>query len=295
MRIMIAGTGFIGSRLVQELQHEHEVCTISRTPMSNANQRECMNVYHSQGLWTDAHDQVPMKDINTIIYTASTANAVQVAHNPFDATRGMIDGPLKMMERLNPKHFIYFSSSMVYGDFNGLVPRETDPLNPTEPYGMMKCASEDMIKWYCNDRGIDCTIIRPSAVYGPRDKVQRVISKFIQAARDGKDLIVRGDPMLDLTYIDDLVEGTLLCLNSKAAHNETFNLTRGEAVPLFAAAAAVIHEVGSGQILHEEADTLYPVRGALDITKARTLLGYNPTTSYKQGIKKYWEWETTKP
>lgn len=224
---------------------------------------------------------------DTVIYTASTANANEVRKQFDQGVRGIVNGPVRIIQAVRPKHFIYLSSSMVYGDFHGMIPRETDPLDPVDPYGILKASSEQLVRFYCDEYDIPYTIIRPSAVYGPRDKIQRVLSKFIQAGMEDEELIVRGDQSLDFTYIDDLVQGIMLCVNRGQALNQTFNMTRGEAIPLFNAAALVIKHLKKGRITTEEHDELYPTRGALDISKAKHLLGYNPTVSLNEGIKRY--------
>ena len=106
--------------------------------------------------------------------------------------------------------FLYFSSSMVYGDFNRRQISETAQLNPKEIYGTMKLAGEIITKGLCNFYNIPYTIIRPSAVYGPTDMNHRVTQIFLQKAIKGEKLVVEGkDEKLDFTFIEDLVNGCI--------------------------------------------------------------------------------------
>ena len=104
-----------------------------------------------------------------------------------ECRRGSIDTTTNILECLNYfqsskkskfHRFVYFSSSMVYGDFKKNKAYETDETNPKEIYGTMKLAGEVATKGLCNFYGIPYTIIRPSAVYGPTDMNQRVTQIF---------------------------------------------------------------------------------------------------------------------
>lgn len=284
MKILVVGTGFIGHSLAKALQHDHDVHVVNRSEIPEYRTELLPNVTILPS--TLAEHFTTTTEYNTVIYTASTPNAVNVKMDLLNTSDGIIKGPVNCIQNINTKHFIYLSSSMVYGNFH-VIPTEIQPLEPIEPYGMMKAASEDLVKFYCNERQIKYTIIRPSAVYGPNDKIERVISLFIDAAMNDNELIVKGSATLDFTYINDLVDGITKCITNNNALNETFNITMGEAVPILAAAAIVCDVLQKGKIISKEHDQLYPKRGALNINKARVLLDYNPSTTIVKGIKKY--------
>ena len=288
MKILVVGCGFIGHHIINALT-DHEVYILTRSQIPTWRQEHWRS--HIKDIVVDQAETVYMPFRNTefdcVIYTASTANARRTERDLVQHSPGFIQGPINVLENVNTKHFLMLSSSMVYGHFDG-VPTETAALNPIDPYGMLKASGEQLLKFYCKKYDMPYTIIRPSAVYGPGDYVLRVISKFLLAAHEDDTLNVKGDAALDFTYVKDLAQGILLAVQTDKSHNETFNMTYGEAVPLFAAANMCIKEVQRGQIETTEADTLYPERGALDITKARQLLGYNPTIDLKQGIHEYY-------
>ena len=309
MIVLVAGgSGFIGHHLIGKLiANGHDVWNVDERIISNKRLLSITDslskamktpIYGSYG--GTIHYDVAKKLYNhalmslypdVIVYLASTPEARNVAINYEDGLGGIMLGPINLITTfVDIKRFIYISSSMVYGNFGNHVPEEKDLRKPTEPYGILKSAAEDIVKFYTKDT-TEYTIIRPSAVYGPRDKIQRVISKFIRAAELGEPLEVKGNNSLDFTYIDDLVDGLALCIDHPEAANETFNMTRGQAVLLGDAAQCVVDTVGKGEIFHYNHDPLYPVRGALNINKAKILLGYNPKVDLKEGIEKYWnEW-----
>ncbi len=109
------------------------------------------------------------------------------------------------------EHFVYFSSSMVYGNFQEPEVSEDHPLDPIGIYGALKLAGEKVVIAYKQVFDLDYTIIRPSALYGPGCVSRRVSQIFIESALVGDTLRVdgEGDERLDFSYIDDVVDGVV--------------------------------------------------------------------------------------
>src|SRR6185295_489822 len=122
------------------------------------------------------------------------------------------------------------------------------------------------------------TIIRPSALYGPRCVSRRVGQIFIESALHGLPLRVDGDgeEKLDFTYIDDLIQGIGLTIQQPAARNEIFNLTYGAARSIKDLVSVIKSEFPDAKVDYVERDKLMPFRGTLNVDKARRLLGYAP-------------------
>ena len=118
------------------------------------------------------------------------------------------------------------------------------------------------------------------------------MQKFIEAALDGKPLILRGGAgeCVDFTQVDDIVEGIVRAIGNPAAMDETFNVTAGHAHTLPALAAMIEREVGPLTIVTEPRDADRPLRGTLSIDKARRLLGYEPRWPLEAGVKTYVGW-----
>lgn len=215
----------------------------------------------------------------------------------FIATVTLLDVIKSLSYKIN--RFVYISSSMVYGDFkkdengNIIAAKEDVLCQPKCIYGAMKLSGEILVKTYNKRFGIPYVIVRPSAVYGPTDCNKRVTEIFVLNSLLGKDLILDngGLHQLDFTYVKDLAQGIVLTAKSKNALGETFNLTRGEGRTIKELAELLIKlspETGSQTII-KEVNVYRPNRGALDITKARTILGYNPKYSLEEGMKEYTE------
>jgi nucleoside-diphosphate-sugar epimerase len=93
---------------------------------------------------------------------------------------------------------------------------------------------------------------------------------------------------LDFSYVDDVADGMILCATHPKAANETFNITRGIARTLVDAGNIIIKETNStSELVVHENDGKYPKRGTLDISKAKDLLGFNPTVNLEEGLRQY--------
>jgi len=242
---------------------------------------------------TDLPRASPTDSVDCIIHSAGYPRQKLVGTYPVDAAKNMIDDLIYWLEYAvahQVRRFVYLSSSMVYGDFHCPVV-ETATCRPQGLYAILKYTGEQIVKDYARRTGLEYVIVRPSAVYGPRDVSDRVIAKFFTQAITGKVLAVNGaNESLDLTYYTDTAQGIVLAATSNAASNQTFNITRGHAIKLLDAAQLVVDIVGSGEIQVRSKSQDFPSRNALDISFARNLLGYNPTIDIEQGFQKYYEW-----
>jgi nucleoside-diphosphate-sugar epimerase len=184
---------------------------------------------------------------------------------------------------------------MIYGDFTDNV-KETVSCNPQGAYGIMKYTGEQLVKDYSRRKLFEHVIIRPSAVYGPLDIEDRVVSKFMLGAIRGETLQVNGpDERLDFTYVDDTVSGIVSASLSEKATNNTYNITRSKSVTLLEAAEMAISIAGSGTINIKERDLEFPSRGSLNIDCARQDLDYNPVVDFNEGLTRYYNWIRNNP
>jgi len=237
-----------------------------------------------------------LKDFNpqVIIHLAAIAHAGKSNKNPYST----FDHNLRTLEntldysRDGLEHFIFFSSSMVYGNFETEQVTEKTPLNPLGIYGALKLAGEKIVIAYQQVFDLPYTIIRPSALYGPRCVSRRVGQIFIESALNGMDLEVHGEgeERLDFTYIDDLVSGIINVIQHPKSRNETFNLTYGESRSLNDLINVVKSEFPNVSVKFKPRDRLMPFRGTLNIDKAKKLIEYNPQNPIDVGFRKYIEW-----
>jgi len=314
MKILVTGgLGFIGHRVVVELEAGgHDVViTDTRTGYGIIPQTEIdwLIAQRKQAIKTDRIYTIDIADqdgmswlIRThrpsvVIHMASFPRQKVVNAHPQWGSRSMSEGLLNLLEAASQNQvdkFVYISSSMVYGDFvedsySGIA--ESHPTNPRGQYGIMKLAGEWLTRDYTQRTGMAHTIIRPSAVYGPMDVEDRVVSKFlITAMRQGIIQVNGGNECLDFTYVDDVARGIAQAAVSENTYNTTYNITRGQARTLKEAAQLSINIAQGGSMRLNEADASFPSRGTLNTTRAQLDFGYKPQTDIEQGFKTYYEW-----
>ena len=312
MKILVTGgLGFIGHNVVRILESFRHTCAI----IDNKTNYGIIPQHELDYLMTERLCRVQTRDIaiadiskpfddsifegvDVVIHLASFPRQKVVNKNPALGSRVMIEGLLNLLE-LSVKHkltkFVYVSSSMVYGNFNKQAMAdgidESSDCKPMGQYGIMKLTGEWLVQDYSRQHKLDYTIVRPSAVYGPYDVEDRVISKFLAQAMRGEELIVHGiDDTLDFTYIDDAAMGIVLSAISDDTKNTIYNIARGKSHTLAEAANLIVDIVGRGSVCIQNRDTAFPVRGQLNIMRAKTDFGYYPTVDLVNGLKEYYNW-----
>jgi len=230
-----------------------------------------------------------------VVHLAAVAHAGKSNKDPystFDHSLRTLENALDYARGGNVEQFIYFSSSMVYGDFPGSTVTEESPCEPLGIYGALKFSGEKLVIAYQQVFGLPYTIVRPSALYGPRCVSRRVVQVFIESALRGEDIVIEGDgsDKLDFTYIDDVVGGLLRVMTHDKAVNQIFNLTYGQARSISELAELVKEYFADIKVVYVPKDRLVPDRGTLDVEKARRLLGYEPQYSLETGLKDYIDW-----
>ncbi len=229
-----------------------------------------------------------------VIHLAAIADAKRTANNTAMAEPVNHYGVLNMLNALRryPVHrFVLASSSFVYGHFKYQPADEKHPLNPLDSYGSSKHSAEIMTRAFCSEYEIEHVIVRPSAVYGFGDSNLRVTRIFMEHAIMGKPLVINSSAgKLDFTYIEDIARGFVLSLFTGEAAGHTFNITHGEARSLEELANTIKAHFPAIEIqMTADSKNGRPIRGTLDISAARRILGYNPSYSLEDGIAKYAE------
>jgi UDP-glucose 4-epimerase len=314
MNILVTGgLGLIGHNVVRRLQDQGHIVSIvdNKTNYGIIPQKEIDHLIRERlkkiidisGLYDcDICDSTKLESVfnleqpEIVIHMASFPRQKVVNSNPALGSRVMSEGLLNLLE-LSDKHevrkFIYISSSMVYGDFEDDVKEDYD-CKPQGQYGILKLAGEWLVKDYSRRTNLAYTIMRPSAVYGPLDVEDRVISKFILRAMRGDTLTVNGaGETLDFTYVDDAADGIVAAALSDNTENKTYNITKSHSHTLLDAANLAVKVAGNGYIDIGERDLDFPRRGALNIDAARKDFGFDPKVDVEEGFQIYYDWLST--
>jgi len=314
MKILVTGgLGFIGHNVVAELEQAgHDVViTDTRTGYGIIPQAEIDSLIaeRKQKIRTDRIYGIDIADQDgmdwlirthrpgTVIHMASFPRQKVVNSNPQLGSRSMSEGLLNLLEASARNHvqkFVYISSSMVYGDFEdtiGIGVMESHATNPIGAYGIMKLAGEWLTRDYTRKTGMAHVIIRPSAVYGPLDVEDRVVSRFLTTAINRGIIQVNGaTEELDFSCVTDVARGIAQAAVSENAWNTTYNITRGQGRTLQEAAQICINLAQGGSMRINDPDSNFPTRGTLNTTRAQLDFGYQPQVDIEQGFKEYYEW-----
>ena len=212
-------------------------------------------------------------------------------HSTFDHSLRTLENALDNSKG-KVEHFIFLSSSMVYGNFKKKKVDENEPCEPIGIYGALKYSAEKIIKAYNQVFNLPYTIVRPSALYGERCISRRVGQIFIENCLNKRKIIIQGDgkEKLDFTYIQDLVKGVVSILRNKSSLNNTFNLTYGQSQPINKLIKILKNDFPSLRVEYIRRDKLMPKRGTLSTSKAKKLLNYKSEWPLNIGYRKYVKW-----
>ena len=304
--LVTGGMGFIGHnvvRLLQSLKHDVQVVD-ALTSYGVTNKEELEYLYNQRLTKINKKTQIYKIDIadssldqvfdsfkpDVVIHLASFPRQATVRANPTEAAHTMCKGLVNVLDccaRHEVAKVLYASSSMVYGNFDDA--KEDDQLNPSGSYSIWKIAGEELVKEYNRNTGLDYVIVRPTAVYGPMDVSDRVVSKFlISAMRDEKLNVNGADETLDFTFVDDCATGIVL---ASLGHTiGTYNISRSHRCTIAEAANLAVKIVGKGSVNIRDKDKDFPSRGTLNTSKAQKDFKFDPKIDIDKGLEMYYNW-----
>jgi UDP-glucose 4-epimerase len=237
-----------------------------------------------------------LADVDVVFHQAAQAGVRASWGESFKIyTDNNILGTQMLLEacRENPvERFVYASSSSVYGDTTDLPMRETSLPSPVSPYGVSKLAAEHLCWLYFKNFKVPTVALRYFTVYGPRQRPDMAFHRFFKWALEGQALQVygTGEQTRDFTYISDIVEANWLA-SVKSVQGEVFNIGGGSRISL----NEVIDLVGdiadiNLKVCREDVQKGDVRHTSADMTKARTMLGYEPKVSIEDGLRAEFEW-----
>jgi UDP-glucuronate 4-epimerase len=321
MKIVVTGcAGFVGSHLTDKLlSQNHEVIGIDNfdpfypRKVKEANMELALRNNNFTFIEGDICnvtdlDKIP-EGIQMVIHLAAKAGVRPSIINPEAYIKNNILGTqtvLNWMQKRAINKMVFASSSSVYGN-NIKVPfSENDAVdNPISPYAFTKKACELLNHTYHHLYNFDILNLRFFTVYGPRQRPDLAIRKFVELIDNKKPIPVYGNGTTgrDYTFVDDIVTGIILAMNYVASHEKVFEILNiGNNSPVLL--NDLINHIGKA--LAEKVTIEYSEMQAgdveltfADITKAKQLLGYSPTTSITKGLNKFVNWyrfaNTNKP
>jgi nucleoside-diphosphate-sugar epimerase len=292
MRVLVTGSeGFIGKNITKYLEEKgYKVIKV------DLNGGEVVGDITSEQF---VFQELAKIDFDSVVHLAAITNIKYGIENSYSCFKVNSFGTLNILElsyRKKVKRFIYSSSSNVYGLPKELPVKETTQLNPRVPYDYSKVASEAMVFAYYKAKNLPIVIFRPWKQFGPYDKPDSAIMRFIKASLKDEPITLynAGADVTDPCYIENycwLIEASL---REEKAVGEVFNVGTGIKKSIREIAEEIKRLTSSSSKLHllpprtkheSEAMISYP-----SIEKAKKMLGYRPIVGFEEGLIKTIKW-----
>jgi nucleoside-diphosphate-sugar epimerase len=297
--LVTGGGGFIGSHVAERLLHDgYEVRVLdnfSSGRRSNllAFADEIELVEGDIQSYERAHTAVRGCDL--VVHQAALPSVPRSVQDPLTSNASNVIGTLNLLLAARDsgvQRVVCASSSSVYGANEAMPKAEELPAVPISPYAVGKLASEGYCRSFWEVYGLDTVALRYFNVFGPRQdplsQYAAVVPVFINALLDGEQPAIYGDgsQTRDFTYVDNVIEGTVLALTAPDVGGKVYNVAFGEGVTVNALFELLREITGvdvepryvearAGEVLHSQAD----------ISRATRELGYRPAVSLREGLE----------
>lgn len=311
--LITGGAGFIGSSLSEELIKEgnkvvaiDNFCDFYNPTIKENNVKELIKNSNFKLYRNDIRDKEAVKrifeenDIDIVMHLAAMAGVRPSIENPVLYQEVNCMGTQNILEEMkahNVKNLVMASSSSVYGNCKEVPFKENMIVDfAISPYAATKKANEVMTHVYHKLFDMNVIMLRFFTVYGPKQRPDLAINKFTRLMLEDKEIPMFGDGTTsrDYTYIDDIVDGIIRSCNYVENNNDVYEiLNLGNSSPV--SLKEMINTIGQAIGVEPKIKQLPMQPGDVDrtfadISKAKKLIGYNPKTSFKEGIERFIKW-----
>jgi nucleoside-diphosphate-sugar epimerase len=301
--LVTGGAGFIGSHLAEELvRRGHRVRVVDS--LITGKRRNVAHIKDVEFLEGDLADsgiaRRAVDGVEYVLHQAAIPSVPRSVDDPLTSNQANITASLNILVAARDagvKRLVYAGSSAVYGDTPTLPKREDMPTRPLSPYALQKLVAEQYGQMFTSLYGFETVTTRYFNVFGPRQDpgspYSGVISLFSTALLEGRQPIIYGDgeQTRDFTYVANVVDGVLRACEAPKAAGEVMNVATGGRISLNELLRVM------NKICGTKAEPIYkePRAGDVrdsqaDISKARTLLGYEPIVGFEEGLRHTLDW-----
>lgn len=316
MRILVTGgAGFIGSNLVEQLLQNKRVSFVRVLDNLATGSLQNMAGFSDHPGFEFMEGDIRQfetclkacENIDVINHQAALGSVPRSVIDPLTTNEVNITGTLNVFtagKEKNIKRIVYAASSSTYGDHPGLPKTEDKIGNPLSPYAVTKYVNELYAKVYAELYGMQFIGFRYFNIFGPRQNPQgpyaAVVPLFIKALLENKSPLINGDGThsRDFTFVANAVQANIIALftDNKKAINQVYNIACGDQTSLLQLFDSLKLEASSSLTPLHGPDRPGDVKHSLaDISKARTLLGYDPPISVADGLKATFAWYKNNP
>jgi UDP-glucose 4-epimerase len=287
------GSGFIGSHVLDKLAAAgHEAVNLDLRPSPYGHPTVIADLCDGQAV------REALTGCDAVVHLAAIADVDWVAKDPALTDHVNVRGTQSLLDaarELGVQRFVYASTIWVYGDASDpeAVDEETPLGLPKHFYTATKIAGEMYCASYGELYGLEHTILRFGIPYGPRSRPTAVVAAFTAKALRGEPLTIAGDGTQSrrFVYVEDLAEGVVAALAPQAA-NRIYNLVGRENTSIRAIARTIRDVIGDVAIVHVEGRAGDLKGGNISGRRALEELGWEPTTTFAEGVRRYVAWVT---
>jgi UDP-N-acetylglucosamine/UDP-N-acetyl-alpha-D-glucosaminouronate 4-epimerase len=238
--------------------------------------------------------------MDVVLHQAAIPSVPRSIDDPLPSHRANIEATVSVLVAARDagvSRVVFAGSSSEYGDTPTLPKHEGMPVNPLSPYALQKVVGEQYLQQFTAHYGLETVSIRYFNVFGPRQDPSSpysgVISLFIRALLQGKAPLIHGDgeQTRDFTYVANVVDGVLRAAEASGAAGQVMNVATGTRISLNELLATLQRIVGTSLTATYGPSRKGDVRDSqADIAKAQKLLGYKPTVSFEEGLRRTVDW-----
>jgi len=301
--VVTGGAGFIGSNIAEALRRRGDRVRVLDN-FSTGRRENLAAIGDVELIEGDLRDPQAVRravsGADGVFHQAALRSVPRSVDDPLSSNDVNVTGTLVLLmacREAKVRRVVYASSSSVYGDDPALPKVETLATRPISPYAVSKLAAEHYCQTFARLYGLETVSLRYFNVFGPRQnpesKYSAVIPRFLAQALAGEPLEVHGDgeQSRDFTYIDNVVRGNLLAMETPGVSGEVFNVACGSRHSLLAIADAIADFLGRKLPRTHVASRPGDVKHTLaDISKAERLLGYRPIVDFATGMQRTCEY-----
>lgn len=319
MRALVTGaTGFTGGHLARSLvTRGWTVRALVRDVLASADLQRAGIELVAGDLTSRPSLDAATRDVDVVFHIAAVYRQARISREVYEAVNATaVRQIIEAAAGNGVRRVVHCSTVGVHGDVEQPPANEDAPLKPGDIYQVTKLHGEELAREAARQTGVEVVIVRPTGIYGPGDR--RLLKMFRGVARQRFPILGRGRIYYHLTYIDDLVDGFILCATHPAAANRTYILSGGEVttlnelvalvaqvagvrapwlyLPVFpfwlagALCEAICVPLGIEPPLYRRRVDFYTKSRAFDSSRARTEIGYAPRVTLRDGIARTLEW-----
>jgi len=311
MRVLVTGgAGFIGSNIVECLLADQNIKHVRVLDNLATGSTDNVSEFYSspkfEFIQADIRDYAAClnacDDIDLVSHQAALGSVPRSIDDPLTTNEVNITGTLNVFTAAREKkvkRIVYAASSSTYGDHPALPKVENEIGKPLSPYAVTKYVNELYADVFARLYKMELIGLRYFNVFGPKQNPKgpyaAVIPLFVESLLDDQPPVINGDGKTsrDFTFVANVVQANIRSLftGNRKAINQVYNIGFGQQTSLLQLAELLKKVAGSGIDPMHRPERAGDVKHSLaDISKAKTLLGYDPAVSVEEGLRRTWEW-----